>query len=633
MFPDLIYDPGILTSILRHAVPYSAKQTSVIVPGHIILVTTTLSMSRVLFDSGALQANYIDQTFVDSYPHLFTSITSHVPHTVRLGDNKTLVPLHRIVTVTVSFLDSHDISHTDTIECSVLDMPGTQMIVGLPSILTTFFDFFVDLLHQARDSRLLDSSSLNTFNPLPDNSDCLNPWTTPPYPDAIEEIESYEPCSFTAPLAAMDSTHNTKIEEYYALLESHIAPEFLAAIPTLLEYMKSPTVVSVFVPKVWTGITGIDPVELEFSPDLPKSMKPKARNINPKLEAIAKQEFIHLCDIGYFVPSKSPIASCLVIAPKKGPAMIRLCIDFRPINPFITVPRFHIPNVPIAIQKAAKSRYFCDLDWRTAFHQIRLGPITQANLSVVTPWGLVQPQFLPEGVAPASGILQSIVLDLFSDFSDFTIAIFDNLLILADSYDDCFEKLQKIITRCHERNVILNFSKTYLALQEVTFFGYLVSQGKHEMSPERKEAIHSMVMPTNLKAMQRFLGSALFFKGFLPHYSDLTAQLNDMTKDKFDWNISTWKIDYTALFTAFKIALANSVAVYFPDYDLQWVLRCDASNAACASVLIQITADCVEQPIAFQSHKFTSSALFWPINKKVLRHLFSSINTLFPITS
>ena len=37
---------------------------------------------------------------------------------------------------------------------------------------------------------------------------------------------------------------------------------------------------------------------------------------------------------------------------------------------------------------------------------------------------------------PACGLLQNVVADIFSDFDDFTIAIFDNLLILANDYTD-----------------------------------------------------------------------------------------------------------------------------------------------------------------------------------------------------
>ena len=49
-------------------------------------------------------------------------------------------------------------------------------------------------------------------------------------------------------------------------------------------------------------------------------------------------------------------------------------------------------------------------------------------LSVSTPWGSFLSKFLPVGVGPASGVLQSIVRRLFTNFDDWTIVIFDNFL-------------------------------------------------------------------------------------------------------------------------------------------------------------------------------------------------------------
>ena len=95
------------------------------------------------------------------------------------------------------------------------------------------------------------------------------------------------------------------------------------------------------------------------------------------------------------------------------------------------------------------------------------------------------------------------------------------------------------------------------------------------MSANRKEGIMAIEMPYNTKSMHRFLGTALFFKAFLPNYSELTANLNDMTKDTFDWNSTNWKINYLNEFNVFKSKLFASVAVYFPDYSLPWILRTD----------------------------------------------------------
>ena len=51
-----------------------------------------------------------------------------------------------------------------------------------------------------------------------------------------------------------------------------------------------------------------------------------------------------------------------------------------------------------------------------SFHHTILALLTSNMLSLQTSLGLVRPLFLPEGVGPASGILQNIVVCVFPDF-------------------------------------------------------------------------------------------------------------------------------------------------------------------------------------------------------------------------
>ena len=119
------------------------------------------------------------------------------------------------------------------------------------------------------------------------------------------------------------------------------------------------------------------------------------------------------------------------------------------------------------------------------------------------------------------------------------------------------------------------------------------------MSFDRNEGIMAIEMPYNTKSMQRFLGSALFFNNFLLRYSELTTNLNDMTKDTFAWNSTDWKIDYVNKFNVFEAKLLASVTAYLPDYSLPWILINDASDVACATVLTQSTPTKIENRLLF----------------------------------
>jgi putative transposase len=420
----------------------------------------------------------------------------------------------------------------------------------------------------------------------------------------------------TGPLAHISKTYEEAYEEYLGMFDKHIAEDF-RKVPGVEELLKSDLALRRFIPKKWEGLKKA-PVELKFKSTLPAKMKPKSRPINPRLYENVKKEFTRMK--GYmYEDSTSPIASCLVCAPKATAPFIRLCGDYRQINQHVEMFQAYIPIVQHELNKAQQYKVFLDLDPLNAFHQIILGDSTSNMLSVQTTFGLVKPRFLPEGVSPASGILHSIVSDIFSEFDEWSIVIFDNVLLLANDYDDAYKKLEIFLQKCDEFNVVLKFAKSYLGFSEVQFFGYKVKQGSYELTEDRKDAIMKIPMPKSIKEMQRFLGAALFFRTFLFNYSDLVAPLHDMTKKTFIWTKTSWKLDYESIFQKVKEALVKAVAVFIPDYSLSWILRVDASDKAAGAVLMQLRGvepTISHEPIGFASHKFSGHAARWDVFKK-----------------
>ena len=593
-----------------------------------------IHIPEILVDSGAIHSSYISQSFVDLHLSYFGPRLKPCKHSVRLGDGKTSLRLTHTVLVPVSIIDSNGLEHTCEIECSVMAMTTTSMIIGLPDIVTGFFTLFLDMLRQAHagvprlnqgvfqsKDPLSSSPDINAVSQSAVSASPYDPFegATDPWKSrddvAIEDDGIPIPCSYTGPLNYMEQSREEAIAEYFSQFEDHISPEFLAAKPEILTLLQSQMAQEVFNPVDWTGILGIDDLDFDVSPDMPKFHKPPARPVNARLMEHATKEAERLL-MYFWVLSTSSIASPLVIAPKATKPFIRLCGDYRWVNQFLTMAQRYIPNVRQALQKAAMFKYFCDLDMTNSFHQLRLSRRLSELLSVQSQWGLFRPEFLPEGVSLASGVLQEVVMSIFQDFSEWTIVIFDNFLVLASSYEDCYNKLELILKRCHERHLVLKFSKSWLAVQECTFFGYLVSQGATEMSLTRKAAIDDFPMPTSTKLMQRFLGMGNFFQPHVPCYSQLTAPLHDMTKAGFNWDPTTWTVDYVDVYSKFKAALIGAVKVYFPDYNLPWVLRTDASEIACGGVLFQVLPDGTHQPIVFCSSKFSASSLNWDVYTK-----------------
>jgi hypothetical protein len=80
-----------------------------------------------------------------------------------------------------------------------------------------------------------------------------------------------------------------------------------------------------------------------------------------------------------------------------------------------------------------------------------------------------------------------------------------------------------------------------------------------------------------------------------------------------------------------KEQLRGATTIYFPDYDLDWVLRVDAADMAVGGVLMQLKIHEGKeqwQPLAFVSRKFTDQAKRWDAPKKEAFALFWGVFSL-----
>ena len=594
--------------------PDEVRIRAVMRPGIIrVNATTSLSMDTVLWDSGAISSSFISRSYLARHIDILQDKLIYRPGTVTLGNNKSTTECTHIAILDVEFIGDFNDVYRATLPFWVLDngMHSYDIIVGLPAILIYFSNLFIQMITDASATyqaplHLIEFPSDTTFD------EPVEPWTIPLLDDA-EEDDLPTPSSFPTVLYFMERTTEQAIQEYRDEIMSHVDPAFLLACPELTDYLLT-YAYQVFIPTEWTGLK-IPPIHLDTTPDIPPHMKARARPVNPKLFGHAQAEVYRLFTYMYRT-STSPRTCPIVIAPKPTSPFIRICGDYTPINPYILMRHYPIPQVFHQLQKIQKFSIFLDIDMRNSFHQIPIDDSTSALLSIVTLWGQYEPMFLPEGVTPASNILQQVVTEIFSGFEDWMIVIFDNFLVLAHTYEDAFEKFKLVVERAKTFNLFFRFQKTWLGQRKVTFFGYECSEHSFQLSDDRKAGIVNLAFPTSIKTMQSFLGAANFFSKFVPRYTDYTAALYEMTCKDFNWNDkTTWKKPYEDNFNEFKEALIQAMPLFYPDYDLEWVLRTDASDVGVGAVLFQVKPQEDKttqiQPISFSSQKFSDTATRW----------------------
>jgi hypothetical protein len=437
---------------------------------------------------------------------------------VILGDNTTTLKIDEEITLNMSFFSPlSNKKITKTIKMLLINAPGKTIIIGLPDIVDHYYDLFLEMIKAAKNDLTLayenkksiktfDSINLrNNFNevdlklPIEGLEEPFVPWKDNPWVISPEELLTPEPCSFTGPLAYLSVSHDEAVKDYHELLKTHISEEFREAAPKLMELMQSDLALEVFVPKTWMGVNA-PPLKFETLPGMPTHMKPAARPINKRIYDSAKTEVDRMLTY-FYVESDSPIASPLVVAPKATKPFIRICGDYTNVNKWLKMPQIPMPNVKHEIQKCSQFTIYLDLDAANSYHQFKLDLATSLLLSVQTVWGLLRPLYLPEGVSPAQGVLMKFMKEAFSDYEEWMVVLYDNILVCANTMDEAYNKLKLVLQRAHDLNIVLKMSKTWLGFRSVQFFGYKITGPQIELTAERKQAIQDIEFPKSTKMM------------------------------------------------------------------------------------------------------------------------------------
>ena len=291
-------------------------------------------VANVLFDTGALCANYISQFKFEELREKNYILQDDIiwrKTCIGLADNATKVYSDKMLELPIQFQQVDGSWFTYTGLFVVLDMKENEVIIGLPAILKELWTFFVNTVEakkrRTRCDRVFtitqeDPSTINPRKILTSEStidsihredsvtkvinaleDLREPWAINPREECPEDKAVGLPVQFEWAQSFLGKPYEEAVAEYKAMFETHIGESMRKDTPiiNLLETKG----LDVFIPTTWEGITGFGKLALEFSSDLPARLKPKARHINPRMWEDAEKEFKRMR--GYFYEeSRSP---------------------------------------------------------------------------------------------------------------------------------------------------------------------------------------------------------------------------------------------------------------------------------------------------------------------------------------
>ncbi|GJT10925.1 reverse transcriptase domain-containing protein [Tanacetum coccineum] len=232
-----------------------------------------------------------------------------------------------------------------------------------------------------------------------------------------------------------------------------------------------------------SDIKGINPEFYTHKILMEEDYKPAVqhqRRVNPKIYDVIKKEVEKLLDAGLIYPiSDSPWVSPVHCVPKKGGFTVvendeneliptrlvtgwRVCIDYRKLNEATRKDHFPLPFMDQMLERISGK-----------------------------PSTIFSPMFLRYDRKNDGSLMREHFRSL-------------------DSFENCLSRVDKMLQRCEDTNLCLNWEKSHFMVKEGIVLGHKISKKGIEVDKAKVDVIAKLPHPTTIKGVRSFLGHAVY---------------------------------------------------------------------------------------------------------------------------
>nr|GFA79438.1 reverse transcriptase domain-containing protein [Tanacetum cinerariifolium] len=247
-----------------------------------------------------------------------------------------------------------------------------------------------------------------------------------------------------------------------------------------------------------TDIRGINPEFCSHKILLEEDFSPKVqsqRRVNPKIYDVIKKEVEKLLDAGLIYPIFDSLwVSPIHCVPKKGGMTVikndenklvptrlvtgwRVCIDYRKLNEATRKDHFILPFMDQMLERLTGNEYYCFLDGFFGYFQISIDPKDQEKTTFTCLYRTFAYKCMLFGLCNAPGTFQRCIMAIFHDMIEQTMEVFmDDFLVFGNSFSTCLTNLEKMLKRCEDTKLALNWKKSHFMVKEGIILGHKISK-------------------------------------------------------------------------------------------------------------------------------------------------------------
>nr|GEV50392.1 reverse transcriptase domain-containing protein [Tanacetum cinerariifolium] len=184
----------------------------------------------------------------------------------------------------------------------------------------------------------------------------------------------------------------------------------------------------------------------------------------------------------------------------------RVCIDYRKLNDATQKDHFLLPFMDQILERLAGKEFYCFLYGFSGNFQIPIDLQDQEKTTFTFPYGTFAYRRMPFGLCNAPGTFQRCMIAIFHDMIEKTMEVFmDDFSVFWDSFSLCLSNLDKMLKRCKDTNLVLNWEKCHFMCKEGIVLGHKISKSRIEVDREKVDVIAKLPHPTTVKGVRSFL--------------------------------------------------------------------------------------------------------------------------------
>ncbi|GJS05101.1 reverse transcriptase domain-containing protein [Tanacetum coccineum] len=153
----------------------------------------------------------------------------------------------------------------------------------------------------------------------------------------------------------------------------------------------------------------------------------------------------------------------------------RVCIDYRKLNEATAKDHFPLPFMDQMLERLVGNKYFCFLDGFSGYFQIPIDPMDQEKTTFTCPFRTYAYRRMPFRLCNARATFQRWMLAIFHGMIEESVEVFmDDFSILGNSFDKYLNNLDKMLQRCKDAHLVLNWEKCHFMVKEGIVLGHKV---------------------------------------------------------------------------------------------------------------------------------------------------------------